>query len=441
MTADKRVLLAGAAIVAAVSVSQTAAAQQAQGERSARQDLGSAAVSDNNFARDRNISVMQRPREGYQAIGGRMGAFTVYPKLSLTAEHNDNIYAVDTNETEDLVWKVEPEINLVSDWSRHSLNAYARAVVQRYQDFDTENTEDYSLGAAAQIDMLRNSYIALGADWAELSEPRTSPNAVAGAVEPTSYETSGARASISHELNRLRLSAGYEVKTFDYEDGRNAAGGAIDQDYRDRDVQTLTARADYAVSPGTAIFLEISRNERDYDLSRPTVTLVRDSEGVQALAGANFELGAVTRGEVGVGYFSQEYDDPTLDDIDGFGARAQVEWFPTELTTVTVTGSRTIEESASPGSAGYTSANAAVRVDHELLRNVILTGQAAVGNDDYEGITREDDRFNASLGATYLLNRYAGVTVAYSHMTMDSSGFGGQDFKVNKIGATLALQF
>ncbi|MDP1616629.1 outer membrane beta-barrel protein [Phenylobacterium sp.] len=441
MTADKRVLMAGAAIAVAVSVAQPAAAQRAPGEQSARSGLASASEADTNFARDRNISVMQRPRDGYQAVGGRMGAFTLYPKLSLTAEHNDNIYATDTNETDDLVWKVEPELNIASDWSRHALSAYARASILRYQDANTEDSEDYTLGANAQIDMLRNSFLRLGADWAELTEPRTSPNAVNGAVEPTRYETTGARASVSHELNRLRLSAGYDFKSFDYEDGRNAAGGVIPQNYRDRDVHTLTARADYAVSPATALFLEVSRNERDYSLTRPAVTLVRDSDGIQALVGANFELGAVARGEIGVGYFEQQYDDPTLNDIDGFGARAQVEWFPTQLTTVTFTGSRTIEESASPGSAGYVSANAAVRVDHELVRNILLTGQAAVGNDDYEGITREDDRFNASVGATYLLNRYAGVTLAYSHMTMDSSGVGGQDFKVNKLGATLALQF
>ena len=435
MTADKRILMAGVALIAAASVSNTAAAQSARGE------LASASRVESNFARDRNVSVTQRPRDGYQAVGGRVGAFTLYPKLSLTAEQNDNIYATDTNEVDDLVWKVEPELNIVSDWSRHSLNAFARGSIQRYQDFDTEDTEDYTVGANAQIDLLRNSFISLGADWAELTEPRTSPNAVSGAVEPVRYETTGARAGISHEINRLRLSASYDRKTFDYEDGRNPAGGPIDQDYRDREIQTLTARADYAVSPATAVFLELSRNERDYDLARPTVTLVRDSEGTQALVGANFELGAVARGEVGLGYFSQEYDDATLNDIDGFGARAQVEWFPTQLTTVTVAGSRTIEESAAPGSAGYVSANASVKVDHELMRNVLLTGQVGVGNDDYEGITREDDRFNASLGATYLLNRYAGVTLAYSHMTMDSSGFGGQDFKVNKVGATLALQF
>ncbi|MDP2213485.1 outer membrane beta-barrel protein [Phenylobacterium sp.] len=427
--------MAGAAIAIAAGLSQPAAAQSARG------NLASASDIESNFVRDRNISVTQRPRDGYQAVGLRMGSFMAYPKLSLGVEHNDNIYATERNETDDLVWRVAPELYVGSDWSRHALNAYVRGTILRYQDFDTENVEDISVGASAQIDLLRNSFITLGADWAKLTEPRTSPNAVSGAVEPTEYETADFNAGISHELNRLRLSASYALKTYDYDDGRNAAGGVIPQQYRDRDEHTLTARADYAVSPAAALFLEVSRNERDYRLSRPAVTLVRDSEGYRALVGSNFEIGATARGEIAVGYFNQEYDDPTLNDIDGLGARAQVEWFPTQLTTVTFTGARTIEESASPGSAGYVSENLGVKVDHELMRNVILTGQAAVGKDEYKGITRKDDRFNAGLGATYLLNRHAGVTLAYSHMEMDSSGVGGQDFKVNKVGATLALQF
>lgn len=434
VTADKRVLMAGAAIAIAAGLTSPAAAQSAG-------RMAAAADAQTNFARDRNIAVMQRPREGYQAVGLRMGSFMAYPRLSLGVEHNDNIYATDGGEIDDLIWRVAPEISISSDWSRHSLNAYARSSILRYQDFDTENSEDLSVGASAQIDMQRNSFITLGADWADLVEPRTSPNAVVGAVEPTAYETTAARAAVSHELNRLRLSGGYAFKSFDYEDGRNLGGGIIPQQYRDRDEHVVTARADYAVSPATALFLEVSRNVRDYRLARPAVTLVRDSEGTQALVGSNFELGATARGEIAVGYLSQEYDDPTLGDIDGFGARAQVEWFPTQLTTVTFTGSRTIEESASPGSAGYTAANVGVKVDHELMRNVILTGNVSQGKDDYQGITREDDRFNAGVAATYLLNRHVGVTVAYSHMDMDSSGVGGQDFKVNKVGATLALQF
>lgn len=436
MTADKNILVASAAIMVAVSVADQAAAQSARGA------LAGASRTASNFERDRNVSVRQRPREDYQAMGLRMGAFMAYPKLSLTAEHNDNIYGLATNEIDDMIWRVQPEVSVNSTWSRHALQAYGRATINRYQDFDSEDTEDYALGASGRIDVLATTNITGGVDWAQLTEPRTSSSSPLASASPIQYDLTSANIGAAREFNRLRLSGRYDYRKYDYEDGRTAGGTPVEQDDRDREVNALTARAEYAVSPATALFAEVSKNWREYRLSPPAVTLSRDSEGLQALVGANFELGAVTRGEIGVGYISQEFDDPAFDEIEGLGARAQVEWFPTQLTTVTLTGTRTVEDSGIPGSSGYLSTNVGAQVDHELLRNVILTGQVASGKDEYEGVDREDDRLTAGVSATYLLNRRAGVTVGYSYFDQSSSGAaGGADFAVNKVGATLTLQF
>ncbi len=73
------------------------------------------------------------------------------------------------------------------------------------------------------------------------------------------------------------------------------------------------------------------------------------------------------RGEISAGYIQQDFDEVAFKDTDGFAARAQLEWFPTELTTVTVAGGRSIEDSATPGVGGLLSSNLSVGVDHELL--------------------------------------------------------------------------
>ena len=436
MTADKRVLVASAAMIAVAGFTHAAEAQTARGA------LNQGQGAETNFSRDRNISVRQRPREGFEAIGVPLGAFMAYPKIALTAEHNDNIYATSTGEIDDMIFRVQPEVNITSNWSRHALTAYGRATINRYQDYDSEDTEDYAVGASGRLDVLRAASISAAADWAQLTEPRSSSSSPQASVEPIQYDLTSASLSGVREFNRLKVSGRYDYRNYDYEDGVTAGGAPIEQDDRDRDIQTITLRADYAVSPATALFVELSKNWREYDLAPPAVTLTRDSEGAQALVGANFELGALTRGEIGVGYITQEFDDPAFNDIDGFGARAQVEWFPTQLTTVTLTGSRTVEDSGIVGSSGYLSTNVGAQVDHELMRNVILTGQVAYGNDDYEGIDREDDRITAGLSGTYLLNRHVGVTVGYSYFDQDSGGVGGgNDFKVNKVGAPLTLQF
>jgi hypothetical protein len=440
VTANKFLLLAGAAMLITAGA-QTASAQTARGALAGAQDAQS------NFRRDRNISVRQRPHEGYEALGLRAGAFMVWPKLTSTVERTDNVYATATDEESDTVFHITPELNATSNWSRHSLSAYARAVINRFVDFETENTEDYSVGAVGRLDILRNAEANAGIDFSRLTEPRTSSSSPVNSAEPIQYELTSGYLSGSREFNRLRLSGRLDSRKFNYLNGETTTGTPVLQDDRDRTVNTAMARVDYAVSPDTALFFQVAANKRAYRLNNPPAALYpafvnRDSDGIEALVGANFEISALMRGELGVGYIKQQFDEAGFRDISGLGVRGQVEWFPTQLTTLTLTGSRTVEDAGIIGASGYLSSNIGAQVDYELLRNVILSGQVGYGEDDYRGIDRTDERVTAGVSATYLMNRNVGVTVGYSRFDQSSKGAGGgDDFTVNKVGATLTLQY
>ena len=168
-----------------------------------------------------------------------------------------------------------------------------------------------------------------------------------------------------------------------------------------------------------------------------------DLSGDTSFLTAPGELGALIRGEIAAGYISQEFDEETAyGKVDGFGARALIEWFPTQLTTVTATGSRTVEDSAIIGSGGYLSSAIGLQIDHELMRNIIVGGAVSYSEDDYEGIDRNDDRFSGSLSATYLVNRHLGVSLAASHLEQSSSGAdNGADFDVNRLMISFVGQF
>jgi hypothetical protein len=438
VTANKRILLAGVALALAANVGA------AMAQESVRGALDQSDQTYSNFKRDRNVSVRQRPHPGYEALGVREGAFMIWPKLNTTVEYNSNIFATSSGAQTDTVWHVSPEVDLTSNWSRHALDAYVRATINRFSDFTSENTEDYSVGAQGRLDVLRNAQINGGANWNRLTEPRTSAASL-GQAKPVQYELSSTFVSGAREFNRLRVSGRVDAQNFIY---LNENGNRQQHD-RDHLLTVLTGRADYAVSPDTAIFVQVAGNNRDYRLSgTPSVLATypgfqnRDSKGVEALVGANFELSALLRGEIGVGYLKQSYDNTNFKDISGLGARAQVEWFPTQLTTVTLTGSRTVEDAGIIGASGYLSTNVGAQVDHELLRNVIVSGQASYGNDDYRGVDRQDKRYGGGVSATYLLNRSLGVTVGYNHFKQNSRGAAGSgDFTVDKVGATLTLQY
>ena len=122
--------------------------------------------------------------------------------------------------------------------------------------------------------------------------------------------------------------------------------------------------------------------------------------------------------------------------------KAAFEWFPTELTTLTLTGSRDVRDATVAGAGGFLSGNFGLQLDQELLRNLILTARLGYGRDDYEGIDREDKRASGYLGANYLLNRNLGFTLAYDYLKQESEGAApGANFEANRVSLSSSLQF
>ena len=399
------------------------------------QDLGS------NFKRDKNVSVRQRPRPDYEAAGQKAGGFTVYPRVTVDLEHNDNIYAVATGKTDDNIWRVKPEVAIRSDWSRNALGFFAGGNVIRYADHSSENAEEYTLSANGRLDIERGSNITGSVQTQSLVEPRTAPTSPTAAGKPVKYDLNQGSIVLTKEFNRLRLSGQLNDKDFNYKDVKNIAGtGVVDQDFRDRNEFTYGGKAEYAVSPDTAVYASALGNKKDYDTN--VATLDRSSDGYVVGVGANFDISELARGDIQVGYMKQSYDQAAFKSISGFNASGRVEWFPTQLTTLGVNGSRTIEESTAPGSAGYISNNLGASIDHELLRNVLLSAAYTHGKDNYKGVDRDDKRDNVSATATYLLNRRVGLFLTYNYLKQNSSGAAkGASFKDNKLIASVALQF
>lgn len=405
------------------------------------QNIGSQGRAASLFARDRAVSVVSRQRPDYQALGLRAGAFTVYPKAQTELESNDNVLATSANEKSDVIFRVRPAVSMESNWPRHFLTAYANGNVSRNADLESEKIDELTLGGRGRLDISREANIVIGSDAAHLVEPRTSTNIPLAAAKPIQFDDAQAYITGVVTRNRLRFTGRADVRQFDYEDGRTVDGLLIEQDDRDRTAVTMLGRVDYAISPATAVFVQATGNQREYD-HVSTVAAERDSQGVEVLTGVNFEIGAVSRGELAVGYITQEYDNALFGDIDGFGARAQVEWFPTELTTVTATAARTVEDSGIIGSAGYLRSEATARVDHELLRNMLLNARFNYSKDEYNGVDRGDKRFVLSAGATYLVNRRLGVSGSVIYLDQQSEGASrGPNYNVTRFVLSVVTQF
>jgi hypothetical protein len=393
--------------------------------------------------RGSNVSVRERPRPEYDARGLRLGAFDLRPTLDVGVETNDNVLAAAVNEREDIILSLRPRLDLTSTWSRHALSVTAQADDQRFQDFDSESETNWGIAANGRLDVVRDAFVGVRLGRDRFHEPRTSFDARTAAAERVPADTTRAVIYGAYTFNRVRLSGELERADFEYGSVRAVGGGRIEQSQRDRTETIATARAEYGLSPDTAIVGLVRVNERDYDRKPPSVAADRSSKGQEVRVGVNTDLTKLVRGELTVGYFNQDYNDRRAGEVNGFGLEGRVEWFPTEITTVTFNGVRRVDEVDLGAIAISPAVNTSVggRVDHELRRNVILTAGVTGGQYKYEGIDREDNLVNGDIGATWLINRNLSLNGAYTRVSVESKGAArDRDFDQNRFGLTLSLR-
>ena len=392
------------------------------------------------LARDQNTSVRERARPEYDPLGVRAGAFMLYPMLDVGVSFDDNIFSSPVNEQSDTIYTIAPSARLVSNWLNHELALFANAKSRIYSDFDTFNSTDWTAGGDARIDIVRNAYLTGSLSYTDAYEPLyDNPNS--GLREPVQYSLLDANVGAQWELARTRVGVFVDNKQYDFEDGVLMNGATFNQDDRDRTVTQTGARVDFAVSPDTALFAAVQYNVHDYDQMPPAAAINRNSDGYQALVGVNFDLTRLMRGEIGIGVMSQSFDAPGIADTEEMTGSAKVEWFPTELLTITANASRYVGDPGVFGAAGVIATRASLTADYELLRNVILTAEGAIYKDDYQGLNRDDDRWRGSLSGEYKLNRVLGVYADYTHWNQESSGTAlGRDYQENILSLGVRLR-
>lgn len=387
-----------------------------------------------------NVPVAERARPDYDARGVRAGAFMIRPRLDLAVETTDNVFATERDEADDVLYVARPQVDVESQWSRHALRASASADTVKYQDNSSEDRTNYSLSGDARLDVRRDAYVGLRGSYEDYKEARTAIDARVTAAEPTTIKVGRVAAYGAVALNRVRLLGTVEHVDLQAEDVPLIGGGTLIQSTRDRKEIYATARVEYAVSPDTRVFAEAVANERSYDRRLPGAQ-TRDSKGQTYLVGATSSLTRLVRGEAAIGYFRQKYDAASVGAVDGLGIRGRIEYMPTQLTTLTLNASRQAQETDLGLVGSAVATNVGVQVDHELRRNVILTGRVASGDYDFRGFDRKDKRLEAGAGVTYLVNRRASVSANYSYTDGQSEGlFRDRDFTVNRFSIGLQLK-
>lgn len=376
------------------------------------------------------LGVPQRPLpiiagDPYAPLGLRAGSFLLYPSVELSTGYDSNPQHVPNGPGSSL-FVIAPELQVQSDWSRHSLTADIKGTYDGYGANLTPslNRPYFDSTIDGRIDVLRNTQILVENRFLLSTDNPGSPNLQAGLAKLPIYTDVGGTLGLAQTFNRLQITVKGTFDRTTYGNSDLTDGEVISNADRNYNQYGGTLRAAYEIDPGLKPFIEIGGDDRVYDQGIDASGVQRDSTGSSVKVGADLNLRGSLTGEIAAGYLDRVYQDPTLPNISGPTLDGSLLWQATALTTAKFTAATTVSESVLPGTSGELSRDFNIEVDHAFLLSVIGTGQVGYGHDDYVGLGRQDNRYFVATGLIYKLSRELQIkgTVREDWLTSNFAG-------------------
>jgi len=379
---------------------------------------------------DPNTTVADRARPEYDPLGIRSSSFLVFPELSVTGSFSDNVAFDEDDEDADFLTTIEPSLEFVSQWSRHLAVLELGSEIAIFAQESDEDFQDFFALGRGRVDVSRQTTIDVNAEGRIGHESRADPED-AGNDELTDTFQFGGGAAVNHQINRLGFTVGVDIERniFD-EDG---------EEDRNANIIDVLARSSYEVSPRLDTFVEGRFNVEDRDDNVDDDGVERDSNGFEGRVGAELDITSVLFGEAFAGYRVQRFDEDDFGNESGVSFGIDLNWNPTLLTSVGFSGQRDFRPTDEGDAASNFRTEFGVTIDHELLRNFVINGEARYQNDDFRGIARNDDTIVLGAGLTYWVNRNISVNGGYDFTQRDSNE-DGEDFTVNQVSIGLTLR-
>jgi hypothetical protein len=340
----------------------------------------------------------------FDPTGVQVGAFLFKPALELTGGYDTNPARTQAA-TPSWYSVVAPELKFGSNWQRHEFKGELRGSYTAYKELPTENRPAFDGKLTGRVDILRDTRLDLESLAVIGTDNPGSPDIQVGLARLPLFTTLGGTAGFGHRFNRFDFALKGGADRTVYQDSTFTDGSTASNATRNYNRYLATLRGTYELTPGVKPFVEVGADRRVHDIAVDLNGFQRDSDGRYVKAGTTFELTRILTGEAAVGWIARSYRDPTLPDIDGLTIDGALTWVASALTTFKLTAATRVGETTLAGVSGTFTRDVALQVEHAFRRWLLATVKLSRGYDDYVGSPRVDDRYSASFGIVYKLNR------------------------------------
>ncbi|MBI5560520.1 MAG: outer membrane beta-barrel protein [Deltaproteobacteria bacterium] len=357
------------------------------------------------------------------------GPAKFYPYFSFTGKHTDNVFASPADEKSDYITVYAPGLSLELPFRRHMLFLDYNAVVERYDEFKSEETTD--LNGLAKLDLRLGGRIRL--DLSDTYRKGHEPRGQSATGRVDVFKTNTALVSASYALaEKSKIQLDYSAAKWDFAGAVNA--------FRERDADRVSLYLFYRFLPKTSAFIEYDNNRVDFNKDVSEVALNLDNTERSGYLGLTWEISENSTGTAKAGYTKKDYADEGWFDTNGdsvvdvnvkdhstWTASVDLSHEFSSLSSLKVTARREINETnLSQRIRYFETTGASFEYERKLSRRFSMAVNGFMGNDSYsdQGAylkKREDRTMGAGARLGYAMREWLRFSTAYNYRDRNSN--------------------
>lgn len=386
----------------------------------------------------RGVTVMTRPRPDFDPIGIPVGAFTLRPQLTAGIGYDGNVYT-QPGGVDDIFGLLRGAADLRSNWNRHTVSVGGYVSERAYASKTSESGLTYRAQAQGTLDIDRTTGIDFEMSHEHDFLQRGGTTELITTERPVRFNVTDSGLTLRKQFGRLRTDVAAYTAYFNFENARTPAGNVFSQQFRDYKLYRGRVGIGYASGAGPVLFASATGDLRRYRiLSGP---IIRGSNGGEFLVGVSSDITPLIRGRLGFGYIFADFADRTIGTRGAAAFDANIDYLATELTTVHFVARRFFQNVALVNAPAGLTTEYSVGADHELLRNLIVSGSASYRTTDYVRLNTQSSGYGVDGGARLFINRRlrADASIGYRKRNNRQTLFGDYSEVVANVALTFGI--
>jgi hypothetical protein len=368
------------------------------------------------YGTDPGVTVQTRARPAFDSLGIRVGGVLIHPQIEQSVGFDTNVLGSAAARGSWLL-RTAPSVLIASTDRRNPYGLYFSLDDTRYPGLSAQGQTDWTGGGGATF-AIGADYLTVAAAHLSLHQARDELDALP-TDQPIAYQVNDVRAGYATSFGRLSVQPDVDVASWRF-GSASILGAPVAQDYRNRNVVQGGLTVRYEAAPRRNFVLALRGTDQLYTATPPGAASP-ESRSLALLAGIDDAGDGLWHYRLLAGYEHREFASALFHAHGAVVAEADAIFTPGGMTTVTATLSRSIEDAAQEGVAGFVLTSAKLTVDYEWRRDLLLQASAAAQRADLlDGGSQTALR--GGIGATWLVNRHMRLTGTYDLADIRSAG-------------------